>query len=73
MDFQYSETTRALQLRLQDFIDRLVLPHHRQWHDLAERGVHPTQLIDDLKALAREEGLLLTDDHWQLTPILRQS
>jgi acyl-CoA dehydrogenase len=57
MDFQYSETTRALQLRLQDFIDRLVLPHHRQWHDLAERGVHPTQLIDDLKALAREEGL----------------
>jgi acyl-CoA dehydrogenase len=57
MDFQYSETTQALQRRLQDFMDRLVLPHHRQWHDRAERGEHPTQLIDDLKALAKEEGL----------------
>jgi acyl-CoA dehydrogenase len=37
-------------------MDRLVLPHHRQWHDLAERGEHPTQLIDDLKALAKRGG-----------------
>ncbi|MEO7940126.1 MAG: acyl-CoA dehydrogenase family protein [Burkholderiaceae bacterium] len=57
MDFQYSETTRALQRQLQDFMERHVLPHHRQWHDMAERGVHPTQLLDDLKALAKDEGL----------------
>ena len=57
MDFQYNAKTQALQARLQNFMDRFVLPHHRQWHDLAERGVHPTQLVDDLKALAKDEGL----------------
>jgi acyl-CoA dehydrogenase len=57
MDFQYSEKTRALQRHLQDFMDRYVLPHHRQWHDQAENGEHPTQLLEDLKALARQEGL----------------
>ena len=57
MDFEYSEKTRALQRQLQDFMDCHVLPHHRQWHDKAERGEHPTQLIDDLKALAKSEGL----------------
>ena len=57
MDFQYSDKTRALQRQLQDFMDRHVLPHHRQWHDQAEAGTHPTQLLDDLKALARSEGL----------------
>ena len=57
MDFQYSDKPRALQRQLQDFMDRHVLPHHRQWHDQAEAGTHPTQLLDDLKALARSEGL----------------
>jgi len=57
MDFQYSEKTRALQRQLQDFMAHYVLPHHRQWHDTAERGAHPTQLVDDLKALAKSEGL----------------
>ena len=57
MDFEYSDTTRVMQQRLQDFIDSYVLPHHRQWHDSSERGEHPTQLIDDLKALARDAGL----------------
>jgi acyl-CoA dehydrogenase len=57
MDFQYNPKTQALQARLQDVMGQLVLPHHREWHDLVERGVHPTQLIDDLKALAKDEGL----------------
>jgi acyl-CoA dehydrogenase len=57
MDFQYSDKTRTLQRQLQDFMDVHVLPHHRQWHDQAEAGRHPTQLLDDLKALARSEGL----------------
>ncbi|MBK8071988.1 MAG: acyl-CoA dehydrogenase family protein [Ramlibacter sp.] len=57
MDFEYSATTRALQRRVQDFIDRYALPHHRQWHELTQQGIHPTSLLDDLKALARDEGL----------------
>jgi acyl-CoA dehydrogenase len=57
MNFEYSDKTRAMQRRLQDFIDRFVLPHHRAWFDATERGEHPTKLIDDLKALARDEGL----------------
>lgn len=67
MNFEYSEKTRALQRRVQDFIDRYVLPHHRAWVDATERGDHPTKLIDDLKALARDEGL------WNLfLPALRE-
>ncbi len=57
MDFQYSDKTRAMQRQLQDFLDRHVMPHHRQWYDMAEAGTHPTRLLDDLKALARSEGL----------------
>ena len=57
MNFEYSEKTRAMQRRVQDFIDRHVLPQHRAWFDATERGEHPTQLIDKLKALARDDGL----------------
>ncbi len=57
MNFEYSDKTRAMQRKLQDFIDRYVLPHHRAWFDATEHGEHPTKLIDDLKALAIDEGL----------------
>ena len=57
MNFQYSDTTQAMQRRLQRFMDDHVLPHHRRWFDEAEQGRHPTQLVDDLKTLARDEGL----------------
>lgn len=57
MDFQYSEKTRLMQRRLQDFMDRYVLPHNRAWNAQAEAGVYPRQLMEDLKALARDEGL----------------
>ena len=57
MNFEYSEKTRAMQARVQDFVDRHVLPHHRAWFDATERGEHPTKLIDELKALARDDGL----------------
>jgi len=57
MDFQYNETTRTMQGRVQAFIDRHVLPNHRRWFDESEQGRHPVELIDGLKALARQEGL----------------
>lgn len=57
MDFQYSSKTRELQSRVRDFMDRYVLPHHREWFEETERGRHPTGLLDDLKSLARDENL----------------
>jgi acyl-CoA dehydrogenase len=57
MDFTYSDKTRALQGRLEQFMARYVLPQHRAWFEASERGEHPTQLLDDLKSLARDEGL----------------
>ncbi len=57
MDFRYDDTTEALCARVQDFMDRYVLPHNRQWHEQAGRGEHPTQLLDDLKEIAKDEGL----------------
>ena len=57
MDFQYSQKTRDMQSRVQGFIDRYVLPRHREWFDETEHGHHPTRLLDDLKALARDEEL----------------
>lgn len=57
MDFQYSGKVQRLQRQLQDFMNRYVLPHNRAWHAQAEAGVYPRQLMHDLKALAKDEGL----------------
>ncbi|MCS7100575.1 MAG: acyl-CoA dehydrogenase family protein [Burkholderiaceae bacterium] len=67
MDFHYGEKTDRLRRHLQDFMERYVLPNHRAWHAQAEQGVYPLALMEDLKALAREEGL------WNLfLPSLRE-
>ena len=57
MNFEYSEKTRAMQARVQSFIDSHVLPHNQAWFEATERGEHPTKLIDDLKAQAQAAGL----------------
>ena len=57
MDFEYSARTRELQSRLTDFMDRYVLPRNPQWFHETERGSYPIGMIDELKALAKSEGL----------------
>ena len=57
MDFGYSPQVQALQLRLQDFMDRYVLPYNGAWHHAVAQGVYPPPFIEDLKALAQSEGL----------------
>jgi acyl-CoA dehydrogenase len=57
MDFEYSPRVKELQARVRDFIDRYVLPANRQWQAEAEHGRYPLELVNDLKALARDEGL----------------
>ena len=63
MDFDYSPKTKALQARLKAFMDQHVYPAEaRWWAELEEntsagRRWTPLQVIEDLKPLARAEGL----------------
>jgi acyl-CoA dehydrogenase len=56
MDFEHSARSRELLARLQAFSDRYLLPHNAAWHWHAAAG-EAAPFLDDLKALAREEGL----------------
>ncbi len=57
MDFEYSERVLALRQHLEEFIDRYVLPYNAAWHRSVGQGVFPPPFLQDLKALARSEGL----------------
>lgn len=57
MDFALSPRARDLQLRLDAFMLRYLLPHNAAWHRAVQDGVFPPPFLDDLKVLAREEGL----------------
>jgi len=57
MDFAYSDQTQEMRLRVQSFFDDHILPRNRQWHEEVESGAYPVSFMDDLKALAKSEGL----------------
>ena len=57
MHFEYSPKTREFQARVGDFMDRYVVPANREWLRQVEMGVYPPQVVEDLKALAKSEGL----------------
>jgi len=57
MDFGYSPRVQQLRRQLTDFMEDYVLPHNLQWHREVARGRYPLELIDDLKALAKWDGL----------------
>ena len=68
MDFDYTPKVREFQERLTTFSERYLLPANQEWHRLAESGRFPLQLIEERKALAKEEGL------WNLfLPALRDN
>lgn len=57
MDFSYSEKSLELQARLRAFMDQHVIPRHAAFKaEEAERRFE-ISFMDDLKALAKEEGL----------------
>jgi acyl-CoA dehydrogenase len=67
MDFGYSDKVEALRTRIGNFMNQHVVPLHRQF--LAEAAEHryPLSFMDNLKTLARSEGL------WNLfLPSLRE-
>jgi acyl-CoA dehydrogenase len=57
MEFDYSPQVQAWRRRLEDFIDRYVLPYNAAWHQSAAQGVFPPAFMADLKVLAKSEGL----------------
>lgn len=57
MDFAHSPRALELRQRLDAFLQRYLLPHNAAWHRSVQEGVYPPPFLEDLKALAREEGL----------------
>jgi len=57
MDFEYSPQVQARRQRLEEFIERYVLPYNGAWHHAVAQGVFPPPFMEDLKALAKSEGL----------------
>jgi acyl-CoA dehydrogenase len=57
MDFAHSPRAQALRLQLEAFMQRYLLPYNAAWHRSVHGGIYPPPFVEDLKALAREEGL----------------
>jgi acyl-CoA dehydrogenase len=70
MDFAYSEKVNELRSQLSDFMDRYIYPNEQTYRDqIAASGNphHHAEIIDELKAKAREQGLwnlFLPDDEY---------
>ena len=57
MDFTHSPRALALRQQLEAFMLRYLLPYNAAWHRSVQEGIYPPPFLEDLKALAREEGL----------------
>ncbi|MBM4220377.1 MAG: acyl-CoA dehydrogenase [Gammaproteobacteria bacterium] len=57
MDFAYSPRVDELRRKVQDFMDRYIIPAIPQWQREVDAGNSHPALIEDIKTLAREEGL----------------
>ncbi len=63
MDFAYTDKVKALQAKVQRFMDEHVYPNEKTHHDEVEKNrakgdaFVPLKLIEDLKAKARAQGL----------------
>ena len=57
MDFSYSEKTEQLRAQLNNFMDDHIVPRIRPWSEEVNAGTYPVSFMEDLKALAKAEGL----------------
>ena len=57
MDFSYSPRVEALRQQLRQFMDSHILPRLGAWREEVAAGRYPVSFMEDLKALARDEGL----------------
>lgn len=57
MEFTYSDRCNALRQQLTEFMEEYVIPRDRLWHKEVKAGQYPVSFMEDLKALARSQGL----------------
>jgi acyl-CoA dehydrogenase len=57
MDFAYTPKVEELRLRVRGFLDEHIVPRCRQWKTEVHAGRYPVSFMEDLKALAKNEGL----------------
>ena len=57
MDFNYSPKCEDLRVRLSRFMDDHIIPRIADAHEQSAKGVFPFSFMEDLKTLARQEGL----------------
>jgi len=57
MDFSYSVKIEGLRTQVQDFMDAHVLPRIPDWNREVAAGTFPPTFMEDLKSLARQQGL----------------
>jgi len=57
MDFAYSPRVEEMRRRLGDFMDNYVLPRVPDYEHAVRAGTWPPVFFDDLKTMARSEGL----------------
>ncbi len=57
MDFSYSVKVEGLRTQVQDFMDAHVIPRIPDWNREVASGTFPPTFMEDLKSLARQQGL----------------
>ena len=57
MDFSYSEQTQQMRGQLRNFMDEYIVPRIRPWSEEIHAGQFPVSFMEDLKNLAKSEGL----------------
>jgi acyl-CoA dehydrogenase len=57
MDFGYTPKVEDLRTRVRNFMDQHILPRVRQYREEVHAGIFPVSFMEDLKALAKSEGL----------------
>jgi acyl-CoA dehydrogenase len=57
MDFSTSDKAKDWLQRLQAFMRQYILPYNAAWHQSVQAGDYPPAFVQDLKSLARDEGL----------------
>jgi acyl-CoA dehydrogenase len=57
MEFEFPPKVQQLQRKLQDFMDNYVVPNLPLWRSEVEGGLAHPQCVEDLKELAKSEGL----------------
>ncbi len=57
MEFLYTPRVQELQAKVRNFMDDYIVPRIKQWNDEVHAGHYPVSFMEDLKALARDQGL----------------